>query len=100
MRERAGAVESARNQQVRGFEAALREVGPQWDPVKQRWVLPVLGGLIAGDVAAYRYLNRTVELFARTDLEAMLQNAGFTAAKRIPLTFGVATIYIGRKASH
>ena len=65
-----------------------------------RHVLPVLGGLIAGDVAAYRYLNRTVELFARTDLVAMLQTAGFTAAKRIPLTFGVASIYIGRKASH
>ena len=66
-----------------------------------RWIkLPVLGGLIAGDLAAYRYLNRTDELFARTDLVAMLQTAGFTAAKRIPLTFGVATIYIGRKASH
>ena len=64
-----------------------------------RHVLPVLGGMIAGDVTAYRYLNRTVELFAGTDLVSLLTTAGFVAPKRIPLTFGVASIYIGRKAA-
>ena len=63
-----------------------------------RHVLPVLGGMIAGNVSAYRYLNRTVELFAHTDLVEMMRVAGFVAAKRIALTFGVASIYVGRKA--
>jgi demethylmenaquinone methyltransferase/2-methoxy-6-polyprenyl-1,4-benzoquinol methylase len=62
-----------------------------------RHVLPLLGGIIAGNISAYRYLNRTVERFASTDLVAMMLAAGFLPARRIALTFGVASVYVGYK---
>ena len=65
-----------------------------------RHILPLLGGVLGGNIAAYRYLNRTVELFADTDVVSMLDDAGFAGVKRIALTFGVASIYIGRKPVH
>ncbi|MBN1465466.1 bifunctional demethylmenaquinone methyltransferase/2-methoxy-6-polyprenyl-1,4-benzoquinol methylase UbiE [candidate division KSB1 bacterium] len=59
-----------------------------------RHVLPVIGGLIAGDHGAYSYLNRTVEEFpAGEAFCARLQLAGFTRIKAHSLTFGIATLY-------
>ncbi len=63
-----------------------------------RHVLPRLGGLISGDSQAYHYLNRTVETFPYgADFEALMADAGFRHAKGIPLTLGIATLYIGAK---
>lgn len=63
-----------------------------------RQVLPRLGGLISGNADAYRYLNRTIESFPYG--EAFLnrmRNAGFEELQAIPLSFGVATLYLGEK---
>ncbi len=64
-----------------------------------RHLLPMIGGLVSGDAAAYRYLNRTIEAFPYGEafLELM-RAAGFGAAAATPLTLGVATIYRGDKA--
>lgn len=63
-----------------------------------RYVLPFIGGLISGDRYAYRYLNQTVETFpygkAFCDL---ISGQGFDEVEMLPLTFGVATIYYGKK---
>ena len=61
-----------------------------------RHVLPLLGGLISGDSSAYRYLNKTVETFpyGQAFLDLML-DAGFGSVKAIPMTFGVASLYLG-----
>ena len=61
-----------------------------------RHVLPPIGGLIAGDVAAYRYLNESVERFPYGQaFRDILLQAGFANVTAQPLTFGVATLYEG-----
>jgi demethylmenaquinone methyltransferase/2-methoxy-6-polyprenyl-1,4-benzoquinol methylase len=63
-----------------------------------RHVLPRIGGLVSGDPAAYRYLNRTAESFPSGEaFGRMMEKAGFRAIRIEPLTFGVATMYCGEK---
>lgn len=63
-----------------------------------RLVLPVLGGLLSGDLYAYRYLNRTVEDFPYGEAFCrILRSAGFEEVTYRPLTFGIATLYAGKK---
>ena len=63
-----------------------------------RHVLPRIGGLISGDSYAYRYLNQTVETFPYGETFCnMMSEAGFSAVKATPLTFGIASIYQGDK---
>ena len=63
-----------------------------------RWILPVLGGLISGDYGAYRYLAESVRRWDRqVDLGAELQKAGFCKVVARPLTFGIASVYVGHK---
>ena len=59
-----------------------------------RHVLPRLGGLVAGDTEAYRYLNRSIEAFPHGEAFCqMLTTAGFANVSATPLTGGVATLY-------
>jgi demethylmenaquinone methyltransferase / 2-methoxy-6-polyprenyl-1,4-benzoquinol methylase len=59
-----------------------------------RFLLPIIGVIISGDTAAYRYLNRSVENFPYGEkFSNILKNAGFEQVQAMPLTFGVATIY-------
>jgi demethylmenaquinone methyltransferase/2-methoxy-6-polyprenyl-1,4-benzoquinol methylase len=63
-----------------------------------RHVLPRVGGIVSGDSQAYRYLNETVEQFPYGEaFAAMIREAGFHQVKAIPLTFGIATLYLGDK---
>ncbi len=61
-------------------------------------ILPVLGKKISKNETAYQYLHDSVEAFPSGDnfLE-ILKQAGFRETKRTPLTFGVVTVYTGRK---
>jgi len=61
-----------------------------------RKLLPLIGGIVSGDRFAYNYLNRTVETFyyGKAFCE-MMRAAGFGDIRSRPLTFGIATIYIG-----
>jgi demethylmenaquinone methyltransferase / 2-methoxy-6-polyprenyl-1,4-benzoquinol methylase len=64
-----------------------------------RNILPILGGMISGDSCAYRYLNKTVETFPYGEAFCRLMSeAGFTKVRAVPLTFGVATIYVGDRS--
>lgn len=63
-----------------------------------RHLLPFVGNIVSGHKDAYTYLNKSVEDFPYG--EAFLQlmrNAQFKNLKAIPLTFGIATLYIGDK---
>jgi len=61
-----------------------------------RYVLPLVGGLVSGDWGAYRYLNTTIEAFPYGDaFTEMMREAGFEKATAYPVTFGIATIYVG-----
>ena len=63
-----------------------------------RHILPVIGGLISGDREAYRYLNSSVESFPHGEaFLQLLRDAGFSNVKALPLTMGIATLYLGDK---
>tara|TARA_B100000131_G_scaffold179812_1_gene173491 strand:+ start:4581 stop:5306 length:726 start_codon:yes stop_codon:yes gene_type:complete len=62
-----------------------------------RFVLPMIGGLLSGDKKAYSYLNKTVESFPYGEaFKKELEKVGFKVTMK-PLTFGIATLYIGKK---
>lgn len=60
------------------------------------YVLPLIGQLLSRDDAAYRYLPASVDVFPDgVDFLARMQAAGFTDLRWRPLTFGVASLYMG-----
>ncbi len=63
-----------------------------------RYFLPVIGKIISGDIEAYRYLNKTIEVFPYgDDFLSLMKKAGFSGCEQFPLTMGVVTIYRGFK---
>lgn len=63
-----------------------------------RNILPFIGNLFSKHKDAYTYLNQSVEDFPYgNDFLILMKNAGFTNLKFTPLTFGIATLYIGDK---
>ena len=62
-----------------------------------RFVMPALGGLLSGDRAAYEYLPRTAAAFpSRARFVVLMDSVGvFASAHFVPLTFGVAYLYLG-----
>jgi demethylmenaquinone methyltransferase / 2-methoxy-6-polyprenyl-1,4-benzoquinol methylase len=77
---------------------------PRAFPVRQvygfysRYILPSVGGAISGDAGAYKYLPESAAAFPDgEDFLAELERAGFRDLRRQQLTFGVASLYFGRK---
>ena len=77
---------------------------PKAFPFKQLYnfyfknILPFVGKLISKDSAAYTYLPESVQAFPDgEDFLSIYQQAGFKNTKWIPLTFGVSSIYWGKK---
>jgi len=63
-----------------------------------RIILPFIGKLISKHQYAYRYLPDSVTAFpSKEDFIKILQTTGFHHIEYISLTFGIATIYIGKK---
>lgn len=63
-----------------------------------RTLLPFIGNIISGHKDAYTYLNKTVEDFPYGEaFLSMMRQSGFKNLKALPLTFGIATLYIGDK---
>ncbi|MCX6275351.1 MAG: bifunctional demethylmenaquinone methyltransferase/2-methoxy-6-polyprenyl-1,4-benzoquinol methylase UbiE [Bacteroidetes bacterium] len=61
-------------------------------------ILPVLGKKISKNETAYQYLHDSVEAFpSGDDFLNILKQAGFRETKSTSLTFGVVTVYTGRK---
>lgn len=77
---------------------------PEHFPMKQlykfyfRRVLPVIGGWVSGNRGAYTYLPESVMKFpqGRAFLDIMVR-CGFQGAARHKLTFGIASLYTGKK---
>ena len=60
--------------------------------------MPLIGRLISPDSSAYSYLPESVRAFPEgNDFLQVFEKAGFRQTKCIPLTFGVCSIYIGKK---
>ena len=61
-------------------------------------VLPFIGRIVSKDKTAYTYLNKSVKGFCWGEAFVQhLHDAGFQEEQFIPLTFGIATIYIAKK---
>lgn len=77
---------------------------PTATPVRQFYqfyfknILPFLGRIISGDNSAYTYLPKSVEEFPMgNEFLRILNKVGYTDTQHIPLTFGIASIYTGKK---
>jgi demethylmenaquinone methyltransferase/2-methoxy-6-polyprenyl-1,4-benzoquinol methylase len=100
-----GLREMARVCQPGGKVAVLEFSMPRWQPFKAfygwyfRHVLPRIGQFLArNSSAAYEYLPASVGEFPSYEqlVDRMLA-AGLREAKFYPLTFGIATLYVGTK---
>ncbi len=61
-------------------------------------ILPLLGGLISGSRAAYRYLPASVERFPRPPrMLALMKDAGYQNTRWTGYTFATAGLYRGVK---
>ncbi|MDP2363811.1 MAG: bifunctional demethylmenaquinone methyltransferase/2-methoxy-6-polyprenyl-1,4-benzoquinol methylase UbiE [Ignavibacteria bacterium] len=61
-------------------------------------ILPVLGGIISGDKAAYTYLPDSVEEFVeKINLISLLTNSGFREIKKYNFTFETVQVIIAQK---
>ena len=88
-----------------GGQAVILELSIPKNPVI-RWlyglyshsVMPLLGGAVSRDRAAYRYLPESVEEFPAPDkFLKILGEAGFAGCECRSLTFGTARIYVATK---
>jgi demethylmenaquinone methyltransferase/2-methoxy-6-polyprenyl-1,4-benzoquinol methylase len=66
-----------------------------------RRVLPFLGNAVARNRSdAYTYLNKSVEAFpAGEALATLIRAAGFDRVELVPLTLGIATLYVCRRGA-
>jgi demethylmenaquinone methyltransferase/2-methoxy-6-polyprenyl-1,4-benzoquinol methylase len=61
-------------------------------------ILPVVGGIISGDMEAYKYLPRSVEEFdEKIRIPDLLRNSGFRKIEIYPLTMGIVQAIIATK---
>ena len=88
-----------------GTTVVLEFSKPQGFPFKQLYnfyfthILPLIGKLISKDQSAYTYLPESVQAFP--DGEAFLRvmrQVGYTQTQCKTLTFGISSIYWGKKA--
>lgn len=62
-------------------------------------ILPAIGRVVSKDSSAYSYLPDSVDAFpSGIGFIDILKKAGFVENKMVPLTFGIATIYICKKS--
>ncbi len=88
----------------KGAVAIIEFSKPQNFPIKQLYnfyfknILPGIGRMISKDARAYTYLPESVDAFpfgkAFTEI---MDKVGYTNIKAVPLTFGIASIYLGEK---
>lgn len=78
---------------------------PEAFPFKQGYnfyfksILPLIGKIVSKDNSAYTYLPESVQQFPYgNEFLDILKKVGFKEAKCKPLTFGISSIYIAKKA--
>mgnify|MGYP001028951003 FL=1 len=77
---------------------------PKKFPVKQayftyfKYIMPVIGKVVSRDKSAYNYLPQSVMAFPEgEEFQKILKDVGFSESKAIPLTGGIASIYVAQK---
>ena len=99
-----GLSEMYRVLKINGKLAILEPAEPIYFPFKQLYnlyfktILPLIGKFFSKDQSAYTYLPKSVEAFpSRDEFVKLLEKSGFKDPKFIPLTFGIAALYIATK---
>ena len=89
-----------------GTVTVLEFSKPRSFPFKQlynfyfKYILPGIGRVISKDQSAYTYLPESVQSFPDGPaFLAELDKAGFEGSRSKALTFGISSIYTGKKAS-
>lgn len=90
-----------------GGRLAILEFGaPQIPGIRSAYrlyfthLLPRVGGLVSRHGTAYSYLPASVEAFPPPgQFAALLQRAGFSEVRAVPLTFGIVYLYTATKAA-
>ncbi|HSF47017.1 MAG TPA: bifunctional demethylmenaquinone methyltransferase/2-methoxy-6-polyprenyl-1,4-benzoquinol methylase UbiE [Burkholderiales bacterium] len=87
-----------------GGRAMVLEFSKVWAPLKAFYdaysfsVLPLLGKLVTGDAASYRYLAESIRVHpSQEELKAMMAGAGFERVEYFNLSAGVVAIHRGYK---
>lgn len=100
-----GLEQMSRVLRIGGRIAILEFSRPKKFPVKQlyhfyfRYILPTLGKTVSKDATAYTYLPESVAAFPEgAKFCTILEQCGFNEVKARPLTFGITTLYTGKKA--
>lgn len=63
-----------------------------------KYILPTIGKIVSKDDAAYTYLPESVKAFPfGKDFLAIMEKVGFTKTEAKELTFGISSIYKGKK---
>lgn len=63
-------------------------------------ILPMIGGVISGDKAAYTYLDETISTFpCGEDFLNLMRDAGLENAKHDSFVLGAVSIYTAEKVS-
>lgn len=61
-------------------------------------ILPIIGGKVSGDKAAYAYLSASVKAFpGKKEFTAELRRAGFVNITHKAFTFGICRMYTGER---
>lgn len=62
-------------------------------------VLPAIGRVVAGDGESYRYLAESIRMHpGQRELQAMMEDAGFTNCDHLNVSAGIVAIHRGHKA--
>lgn len=77
---------------------------PKKFPVKQgfqvyfKYIMPLIGKVVSKDNRAYAYLPESVQAFpSGEDFIDVMKKVGYVDTKCIPVSGGIASIYLGRK---
>ncbi|MCZ7542727.1 MAG: class I SAM-dependent methyltransferase [Anaerolineae bacterium] len=63
-----------------------------------RYVIPLLGRLVAGDSAAYNYLPESTQAFKTPEeLAAIMRAAGLVDVRYRPFMFGTMAVHVGAR---
>ena len=81
-------------ERVQAVRDIFDAIAPRYDLLNR--VIPVVGGVISGDLAAYRYLPNSIQDFLLPDdLSILFQKADLRFVQAFPLTFGLTYVHEG-----